>query len=74
MWLRATVSLAIAAALIVALVLFVSHHNTNSPAITNLAAEAQANREAEILISQDQTPHLARLSSGAAPAAAVEHV
>ena len=57
----------------VALVLFVSRHNTNSPPITNLAAEPQANREAEILISQDQAPHLARLRSGAAPAAAVEY-
>jgi hypothetical protein len=55
----------------VALVLFVSHHNTNSPPITNLAGEVRANREAEILISQDQAPHVDRLTSGAAPAAAI---
>jgi hypothetical protein len=68
LWLRTTCSLGIAACLLVALVLYVSHHNTNSPPITNLAAEARANREAEILVSQDQAPHVARLSSGAGPA------
>jgi hypothetical protein len=56
----------------VALVLYVSHHNTNSPPITNLAAEARANREAEVLVFQDQAPHVARLTSGAVPAAAID--
>jgi hypothetical protein len=70
--LRTTCSLGIAAGLLVALVLFVSHHNTNSPPITNLAAEVRANQEAEILVSQDQAPHVARLSSGVAPAA-IDH-
>jgi hypothetical protein len=73
LWLRTTFSLAIVAVLLVALVLYVSHHNTNSPPITNLAAEVQANREAEILVSQDQAPHVARLASGATPAEAIEH-
>jgi anti-sigma-K factor RskA len=72
LWLRTTFSLGIAAVLLTALVLYVSHHNTNSPPITNLAAEARANREAEILVSQDQAPHVARLSPGAAPAATIE--
>lgn len=71
LWLRTTFSFGIAAVLLVALVLFVSHHNTNSPPSENLAAEVQANQEAEILVSQDQAPHLARLTSEAAPAAAL---
>jgi hypothetical protein len=73
LWLRTTFSLGIAAVLLVALVLYVSHHNTNSPPITNLAAEGRANREAEILVSQDQAPHVARLRAGATPAATFEH-
>jgi hypothetical protein len=57
----------------VALVLYVEHHNTNSPPITNLTAEVRANQEAAILVSQDQAPHVARLTSGAAPAAALRY-
>jgi hypothetical protein len=57
----------------VALVIYVSHHNTNSPPITNLAAEARASREAEILVAQDQAPHVVRLAAKAAPRAAVKH-
>lgn len=69
---RTTCSLGIAAGLLVALVLYVSSHNTNSPPITNLAAEARANREAETLVSQDQAPHVARMTPGANPAAAID--
>jgi hypothetical protein len=56
----------------VALVLYVSHHNTNSSPTNNPAAEVQANREAEILVSQDQAPHVARLTWGGGPVAAMQ--
>jgi hypothetical protein len=52
--------------------LFVNRHNTNSPTSTNDAAQVEANRDAEILVEQDQAPRTARLSAGLAPAAALE--
>lgn len=70
---RFALSLLVAAALLVALVLFVSAHNTDSPSSTNPAAAVQANRDAEILIAQDQAPHVVRLARGHASGAALEH-
>jgi len=58
--------------LLAAMVAFVARHNTNSPTSTNDAAQVQANRDAEILIEQDQAPRSTRLSRGLAPAAALE--
>lgn len=63
LWKRLALSLFVAAALLVAMVLYVSGHNTNSPTSTNAAAAVAANRDAEILIAQDQAPHTARLPS-----------
>jgi len=54
----------------VALVLYVSHHNTDSgPTNLNPSATVQANRDAQILEQQDQAPRLARLAAGLTPAA-----
>ncbi len=67
LWLRFTLAGVLAVVLLVALVLYVDHHNTNSPRSTNPAAEVQANREAEILVAQDQAPHAAPLRAAASP-------
>ena len=58
----------------VAMVIFVSGHNTNSPTSTNPAAAVAANREAEILVAQDQAPRTVRLAAGMAARAGLERV
>ncbi len=71
LWQRLALSLLIAAALLTAMVLFVQSHNTNSPLLTNPAAALTANREAEILVEQDQAPRSVRLGAGQPPASAL---
>jgi hypothetical protein len=66
-------SLAVAAVLLVALVVFVDRHNTNGPASVNPKAEARANEEAAVVVSQDQAPHTVRLAAGADPRVAFTH-
>jgi hypothetical protein len=66
-------SFGIGAALIVLLVRFVQHNSGTSPANESPAAAVRANREAEILVAQDQAPRVVRLGIGVAPAAALEH-
>jgi hypothetical protein len=63
-WQRFALAASIAVALLVALVLYVDRHNTNSPPSTNPAGEVSANREAEILVAQDQAPHVVGLAFG----------
>lgn len=60
----------IAAALVVGLVVWVDHHNTDGLATQSPAALARANREATIVVAQDQAPHVIRLRSAAHPGAA----
>jgi hypothetical protein len=62
LWARWALALGIAAVLAVALVVYVDHHNTDSLAPESPTAAVRANREAEIVVAQDQAPHLARLS------------
>jgi hypothetical protein len=64
-WMRWALSLGVAAVLAVALILFVSHHNDNLLAHESPKAAERANRLAEIVVSQDQAPHRARLAAGA---------
>ena len=66
-------SFGVAAALIILLVRFVENNNGTSPANLNPAAAVRANREAEILVAQDQAPRVARWRTGVAPARALEH-
>jgi hypothetical protein len=66
-------SLSIAAVVVVVLVIVVDHGNqaANTPAPPiNKAAVTEENREARILVTQDQTPHVAALTAGS-PAVAV---
>lgn len=62
----------VAAALVVAMVLYVNGHNTDSPTSTNPAAAVAANRDAEILIVQDQAPRSGHLARGQSPASGLE--
>ena len=64
LWSRWALSLLIAIVLIVALVIFVDRHNNDNLATLSPAAALRANREAEIVVSQDQAPHVVRLAPG----------
>jgi hypothetical protein len=72
LWQRFALSLFVATVLVVAMVLYVNGNNTNSPTSTNPAAAVQANRDAEILIAQDQAPRSAHLAREQSPAAGLE--
>ncbi len=58
--------------LLAALVIYVNANNTNSNPSLNEASEVRANREAEILVAEDQAPHTLALASREKPAVAVE--
>lgn len=73
-WQRFALAGLIAVVLLVAMVIFVDNNNTNSNPSLNESAEVRANREAEILVKQDQAPRTVRLGRGVAPAAALERV
>jgi hypothetical protein len=72
LWARWVLSLGVVLSLAVALVLFVEHHGPNAQTSGSPAAVVRANNEAEVLVEQDQAPHVVRLGAGAAPAAALE--
>ena len=69
MWARWALSFGVAALLAVGLIAFVSHHNGNGLATESPKAAERLNREAEIVVSQDQAPHVVRLAAGAPRAA-----
>lgn len=71
LWARWALSLLIAAAAVVALIAFVHHHNDNGLAHISTAAEQRANREATVVVGQDQKPHSVRLPAGQSPSAAL---
>jgi hypothetical protein len=62
--LRLALALLVAAVLLTAMVVWVRGHNTDSPPSTNPASQVRANREARILVEQDQSPHSVRLPAG----------
>lgn len=75
LWQRYAVSVVVATGLLAGMVIWVSGHNTDSgPPNSNPAATLPANREARILISQDQAPHSAALPPGLASGPALERV
>jgi hypothetical protein len=71
MWVRWVLSLGTGAALLVALVVFVDNNNSDSLAVQSPAALARANREADIVVAQDQAPHVVSLTSASAPRGAM---
>jgi hypothetical protein len=64
MWVRWALSFGVAALLAVALVVFVSHHNDNGLAHESAKAVQRLNRQARIVVSQDQAPHVVTLAAG----------
>lgn len=66
LWVQFGLSFGIAAVVIVAVVLYVHHagNSTNQEApVTSAKAVKEENREANILVRQDQTPHLVKLAA-----------
>lgn len=64
LWARWALSIVVAIALLVGLVVFVDNNNANSVAPQNPAAVVRANREAETLVSQDQAPQVVTIATG----------
>ena len=60
-------SFTVGAVLLVALIIYVDHHNTDSPPSQNLAAQTRANQEAALVIERDQAPQVIKLRRGATP-------
>jgi hypothetical protein len=71
LWLQWVLSIVVAAAVIVALVRFVQSNTANQLTTENASGVAQSNREAEILVAEDQAPHTERLPGHTAAAAAI---
>jgi hypothetical protein len=69
---RFVLALMICAALMTGMVVFVNANNTNYNPSTNVATAARANRDAEILIAQDQAPKRALLPHGVTAAVGLE--
>jgi hypothetical protein len=68
LWQRFALAGVVTVALLAALVVYVNNNNTDSPKSTNPASDVEANREAEILVAQDQAPHTASLPGTATAA------
>lgn len=66
------VSLLIGAAVVVAIVIFVSGHNDNGLAHVSTKAERQENEQAQVLIGHDQAPRTVALTSAGAAQSALE--
>ena len=75
LWMKWVLSLGIALILLIALVIFVDHHNTNASNGLTLTPQgrASANHLAVVLAEQEQAPHVVRAPGGDAPAAAIAH-
>jgi hypothetical protein len=64
LWMRWAISIIVGAAVIVALVVFVDHNNSNSEAKSSPQALARENREARVIIGADQAPHTVAVQPG----------
>lgn len=70
LWSRYVLSIAVAAVILFFVVRYVSSHNSDSTVQTP-SAEAQANRDGDVVVEQDQAPHVVVLRAGAAPGHAI---
>ena len=71
LWARWVLSLGVGLILLVALIVFVDHNNNNSEATQSPAAVARANREAEVVVAQDQAPQVTVVAPGTGGRAAI---
>jgi len=75
LWLQWVLSLTVAAVAIFLLVRFVNAQSTQQAQAPHISAKGLRvlNREAEILDSQQQAPHVVHFAAGVAPLTAIEH-
>jgi len=74
LWLQWVLPFTGAACIVGGLVWYVNHETYDVPAlasVSNPSAIVQQNRDARILVTQQQSPHLARLKPGQSPAAGI---
>jgi hypothetical protein len=71
MWAKFAAALAVGVILLVALVIFVNHNNTDSNQTLTPSEQAKVNREAARVVAADQAPHFVVLKSGESPHAGI---
>jgi hypothetical protein len=69
MWARFALSLSVGVILLVALIVFVEHNNTDSNRTLTPAEQAKVNQEAERVVAADQAPRVVRLTGADSPRA-----
>ncbi len=69
MWAKFAVSLGVGAILLVALVIFVNHNNTDSNTTLSPSEQAKVNREAALVVAADQAPRVVALTGAESPRA-----
>jgi hypothetical protein len=69
MWAKFAVSLSVSAILLVALIIFVNHNNTDSNRTLTPSEQAKVNREAELVVAADQAPRVVTLTAAESPRA-----
>jgi hypothetical protein len=71
LWMQFVLALGVAGLLLLALVIYVNDHNSSAEdeaAVNNPKVLVQENREARVIVGEDQAPHTAKLGAGS-PAA-----
>jgi hypothetical protein len=69
MWAKFAVSLGVGVILLVALIIFVNHNNTDSNRTLTPSEQAKVNKEAERVVAADQAPRVVALRPGESPRA-----
>jgi hypothetical protein len=75
LWLRYVIAFGTAAIIFVALVIYVHHHESQSegvPASPSKAQAAQEQKEDEVVVEQQQAPHVVKLAAGTTPLAGAD--
>src|ERR1700744_2876427 len=67
MWAKFAMAFTVAAILLVALIIFVSHNNTDSNQTLTPSEQAKVNREAALVVAADQAPQVATVKTGEPP-------
>ena len=67
MWAKFVASFAVGAILLVALIIFVNHNNTDANQSLTPSEQAKVNREAERVVAADQAPEVATLTAATSP-------
>jgi hypothetical protein len=71
MWAKFVVSLAVGLGLLVALIIFVNHNNTDANQTLTPAEQAKVNKEAERVVAADQAPQVVTIARGETPHAGI---